>query len=145
MRFRDETWRTMYAISTLKAPLTASISRLLGENNLRATAQKLNRLVDNGLAEKKPYGSQRVMYMLTLAGQGRLQQFLVNHPKPELVTQPVGNNANKPKRGYVPVEYPEHVAQPRTIAYPKESYVIPKQDYQRNDGNKHITSLGAFK
>ena len=84
MRFRKETYVTMYAISTLKAPLAGSVQMLLGDKDRPTTSQKLNRLVEHGYLEKKPYGQQRVMYMLTLAGRAELQAFLSRNPAPTL-------------------------------------------------------------
>ena len=123
MRFRKETYVTMYAISTLKAPLAGSVQMLLGDKDRPTTSQKLNRLVEHGYLEKKPYGQQRVMYMLTLAGRAELQAFLSRNPAPTLHKRknPTDNSARKePKPKVEPKPYDPTVAQPRGVPYPTD-------------------------
>ena len=143
MRMRDETYRTLYAISKLKAPLASSVQLLLGDKDRRTTSQKLDRLAEHGLVEKRPYGNQRVMYMLSLAGRSVLDKRLETGAAPQLVER-TSPKQQREKKGYVPKERAPDTVPPRQISVMAGYYTTPKDGYIREDGNKKIKSLGAF-
>ena len=147
MQIRHETARTLYAMSTLKAPLATTLCVLLGDGGLSTTRAKLERLQENGLAEKKAYGKDRVMFMLSLAGRAALDEYLANNPVPTLEAYETSTEKAKRtvKRGYVPKPYNPLAAQPRISSANMTERYSPAKDnaYYRNDGNKHIKSRGT--
>ena len=143
MRMRDETYRTLYAISKLKAPLASSVQRLLGDKDRHTTSQKLDGLAEHGLVEKRPYGKQRVLYMLSLAGRSVLDKRLETGAAPQLVEH-TAPKQQREKKGYVPKERAPDIVPPRQISVMVGYYTTPKDGYIREDGNKKIKSLGAF-
>ncbi len=143
MNLRQDQYRTLYAISTLKAPLATVVCQLLGDSERAITSQKLARLQAGGWVEKKPYGNGRVLFMLTLAGRSALAQYLANHPVPKLEAKVNTTNAHKARAGYEPRPHDPLVALPRTH-FTTAPYAGETGGYCRNDGNKHVKSLGAF-
>ena len=134
----------MYAISTLKAPMTTTLCQLLGDSAREITSQKLARLVSAGWVERKPYGKGRIMHMLSLAGSQELRNYLANNPDPVLCeVRAQGTNAHRAKVGFTPKPELPKIAQPRQLSWKDGApYETPKDAYYRNDGNKHIQSRG---
>lgn len=130
MSLRPEQYRTLYAISTLKAPLANIIGQVTGENNARLMRQKLDRLVTAGFVEKSAYGSSRVTFMLSLAGRSLLQSYLASNPKPAL--EEYKPSTERPSRklpagGYTPQPVPHNTALPRQMDWRTGTYDPKKQ------------------
>ena len=142
MKLTPEQMQVLYASSVLKAPLSTSIRGLVGDVTRKNTTNKLERLHEKGLVEKKPYGTQRLMYVLTLAGRSVLDAYLAEHPKPEISVKVGGTNAHKAKYVHKEKPYDPLMAQPRTTNIMAGTYTPPADGYVRNGGLKHIPSRG---
>lgn len=141
----QDQYKTLYALSTLKLPLATTASRMLGID-VSLVRGRIDTLVDYGLLDRKSFGDQRVMFLLTLAGQATLDTYIKEHGAPEVLEiKPQGSRPHKSDTGYTPVERDSATALPRQLSW-KDSgpYESPKDAFYRNDGNKHIKSRGAF-
>lgn len=145
MATTDSQFQVLYALSTLKLPLAPTAAGLLGLTD-QQIRWRLSHLVDDGMLERKMFGDQpRVMFMLTLHGRAKLQEWLKTNTPPELIKH--SSKGSRPRAAKkVPIEPPKYLTDPR-IAAPRtyttsEPYVPPVEAYYRNDGNKHIASLG---
>ena len=141
----QDQYKTLYALSTLKLPLATSAGRVLGIS-VSLIRGRIDTLVDRGMLERKHFGDQRVMFLLTLAGRSTLDAYIKTHGAPEMLEiKPQGSRPHKSSRGFKPAERDSATALPRQLSW-KDSgpYESPKDAFYRNDGNKHIKSRGAF-
>lgn len=141
MRLTTKQYQVLYAIGQLKLPLVSSIA-VLCKADRKDMAARLRILTSHGLVESRPYGTQRLMYMLTLAGSSVISKHLEKNTAPEIHVPAVPVPRVKEKVVIAPL--PEGFALPRQIPIPKEVYVPTNDVHYRNDGNKHIRSLGSF-
>lgn len=123
---------------------TNAIMQAVGDDNTDITRKRCWRMKGSGLLTSTDKGihRERQIYSMTANGRYELAKYVKSHGEIELKKIRSRTGQKKPAQSFVKVERPDNAALPRQINVLLGNYVPPSDHYQRNDGHKHIKSLG---
>ena len=137
----------LQALATHGTLSTSAVMQAIGDRRVEVTRKKCQRLGHSGLLASKARGERQVIYEYTITALGSMELAKYTKAKGYIVLRVVGrlkrgstSGSQYEHKPYAPP--PPNLALPRTISVMAGDYKPSTDTYYRNDGNKHIKSLG---
>lgn len=138
--------RTLYAVNLRGTAHIGVVATMMGVTK-NAVSDQFRKLHADGFLLRKPFGTQRAVYELSLMGAKKLEEHLISNPVPDLKPPPKAGTSVRAVRERDAEEAQEERGQRATMRqydWKSSAPFVPDMGaaQQRNDGNKHILSKG---